>query len=216
VYAFQRGPQLLTAAGRWSNTEVNAAGRPRRYVLRAIGFFAVAVAGIVMGTVASAHHMDVLNGLAVGIVGISLGLAIAMLSRAYMTEVRIPARTRPLIAMSQAMGAGQAVSGEFKAGLREVTPGVPRTRWKHGRVKITPRSVVWVHLTGRARDLTGAQCTGSRQMDPTYTEMTLSLPSYYKGEDVRVMTLHAGGTDIELAAPARLLEIIRYSLGDTR
>ena len=195
---------------------MNAARRPRRYVLRATGFFAVAVAGIVMGTVASAHHMDVLNGLAVGIVGISLGLAIAMLSRAYMTEVRIPARTRPLIAMSQAMGAGQAVSGEFKAGLREVTLGVPRTRWKHGRVKITPRSVVWVPLTGRARDLTGAQCTGSRQIDPTYTEMTLSLPSYYKGEDVRVMTLHAGGTDIELAAPARLLEIIRYSLGDMR
>ena len=207
---------MLTAAGRWSHTEVNAARRPRRYVLRATGFFAVAVAGIVMGTVASAHHMDVLNGLAVGIVGISLGLAIAMLSRAYMTEVRIPARTRPLIAMSQAMGAGQAVSGEFKAGLREVTPGVARRRWKHGRVKITPRSVVWVPLTGRARDLTGAQCTGSRQIDPTYTEMTLSLPSYYKGEDVRVMTLHAGGTDIELAAPARLLEIIRYSLGDMR
>jgi hypothetical protein len=195
---------------------MNAARRPRRYVLRATGFFAVAVAGIVMGTVASAHHMDVLNGLAVGIVGVSLGLAIAMLSRAYMTEVRIPARTRPLIAMSQAMGAGQAVSGEFKAGLREVTPGVPRRRWKQGRVKITPRSVVWVPLTGRARDLAGAQCTGSRQIDPTYTEMTLSLPSYYKGEDVRVMTLHAGGTDIELAAPARLLEIIRYSLGDMR
>jgi hypothetical protein len=195
---------------------MNAPRRPWRYVLRATCFFAVAVAGIVMGTVASAHHMDVLNGLAVGIVGISLGLAIAMLSRAYMTEVRIPARTRPLIAMSQAMGAGQAVSGEFKAGLREVTPGVPRTRWKHGRVKITPRSVVWVPLMGRARDLTGAQCTGSRQIDPTYTEMTLSLPSYYKGEDVRVMTLHAGGTDIELAAPARLLEIIRYSLGDMR
>ena len=160
--------------------------------------------------------MDVLNGLAGGIVGIALGLAIAMLSRAYMTEVRIPARTRPLIAMSQAMSAGQAVSGEFKAGLREVTPRLPRTRWKHGRVKITSRSVAWVPLTGRARDLTGAQCTGSRQIDPTYTEMTLSLPSYYKGEDVRVMTLHAGGTDIELAAPARLLEIIRYSLGDMR
>ena len=30
------------------------------------------------------------------------------------------------------------------------------------------------------------------------------------------MTLHAGRTDIELAAPARLLEIIRYSLGDMR
>lgn len=194
---------------------MNAARRPRRYVLRATGFFAVAVAGIVMGTVASAHHMDGLNGLAVGIVGIALGFAIAMLSKAYMTQVRVPVRARPLIAMSQAMDAGQAVSGEFKAGLRDVTPGEPRTRWKHGRVKITPQSVIWVPLTGRARDLTGAQCTGGRQIDPTYTEMTLSLPSYYKGENVRVITLHAGGTDIELAAPARLLEIIRYSLART-
>ena len=194
---------------------MNAVERPRRYVLRATGFFAIAVAGIVMGTVASAHHMDVLNGLALLIVGIALGLAIAMLSKAYMTGVRIPVRTRPLIAMSQAMDAGQAVSGEFKAGLRDVTPGVPRTRWKQGRVKITPQSVIWVTLTGRARDLTGAQCTGGRQIDPTHTEMTLSLPAYYKGGNVRVITLHGGGTDIELAAPARLLEIIRYSLART-
>src|ERR1700692_2640436 len=84
-----------------------------------------------------------------------------------------------------------------------------------GRVKITPQSVAWVPLTGRARDFTGAQCTGGRQIDPTYTEMTLSLPSYYKGENVRVITLHTGGTDIELAAPAQLLEIIRYSLART-
>jgi len=195
--------------------EMNAARRPKRYVLRATGFFAVAVAGIVLGTVASAHHMDGLNGVAVGIVGITLGLAIGMLSKAYMTEVHIPMRTRPLIAMSQAMDAGQAVSGEFKAGLRDVTPGVPRTRWKHGRVKITPQSVIWVPLTGRARDLTGAQCTGGRRIDTTYTEMTLSLPSYYKGENVRVITLRADGTDIELAAPAQLLEIIRYSLART-
>ena len=166
-----------------------------------------------MGTVASAHHMNGLNGLAVGIVGIALGLAIAMLSRAYMTEVRIPMLTQPLIAMTQAMEAGLAVSGEFKAGLRDLA--LPRTRWKHGRVKITPQSVVWVPLTGRARDLTGAQCTSGRQIDPTYSEITLSLPSYYKGENVRVITLHAGETDIELAAPAQLLDIIRYSLART-
>jgi hypothetical protein len=194
---------------------MNAARRPRRYVLRAAGFFAVAVAGIVMGTVASARHMNSLNGLAVGIVGITLGLAIGMLAKAYMTGVRIPMLARPLTAMFQAMNAGQAVSGEFKAGLRDLAPGVPRTRWKHGRVKITPRSVTWVPLAGRARDLTGAQCAGGRQVDRTYTEMTLSLPSYYKGENVRVITLHAGGTDIELAAPAQLLEIIRYSLART-
>jgi hypothetical protein len=194
---------------------MNAARRPRRYVLRAAGFFAVAVAGIVMGTVASARHMNGLNGLAVGIVGITLGLAVGMLAKAYMTGVRIPMLARPLTAMSQAMNAGQAVSGEFKAGLRDLALGVPRTRWKHGRVKITPRSVTWVPLAGRARDLTGARCTGGRQVDRTYTEMTLSLPSYYKGENVCVITLHAGGTDIELAAPAQLLEIIRYSLART-
>jgi hypothetical protein len=67
-------------------------------------------------------------------VGITLGLAIGTLSKAYMTEVRIPVRTRPLIAMSQAMDAGQAVSGEFKAGLRDVTPGVPRARWNPARL----------------------------------------------------------------------------------
>ncbi len=70
-------------------------------------------------------------------------------------------------------------------------------------------------LTGRARDLTGAQCTGERQLDPGYTELTLSLPYYYRGENVRIVTLHAAGTDIELAAPAQLLEIIRYSLART-
>lgn len=168
-----------------------------------------------MGTVASAHHMNGLNGLAVGVVGIALGLAIAALSRAYVTGVRIPSLAWQLTAMSQAVDAGQAVSGEFKAGLRDLALGVPRTRWKHGRVKITPRSVVWVPLAGRARDLSGAQCTGGRQIDRGYTEMALSLPSYYKGENVRVITLHGGGTDIELAAPAQLLEIIRYSLART-
>ena len=194
---------------------MNAARRRKRPALRATGFFAVVVAGIVMGTVASAHHMDVLNGVAVGIVGITLGIGVGQLFKAYQTQVRLPVQTRPLIAMSQAMDAGQPVSGEFKAGLRDITPGVPRTYWKHGRVKITPQSVIWVPLTGRARDLTAAQCTGDRRIDTTYTEITLSLPSYYKGENVRVLTLHAGGTDIELAAPARLLEIIRYSLART-
>jgi hypothetical protein len=194
---------------------MNAARRRKRPALRATGFFAVLVAGIVMGTVASAHHMDVLNGVAVGIVGITLGIGVSQLIKAYQTQVRLPVQTGPLIAMSQAMDAGQPVSGEFKAGLRDVTPGVPRTFWKHGRVKITPQSVIWVPVTGRARDLTAAQCTGDRRIDTTYTEITLNLPSYYNGENVRVITLHAGGSDIELAAPARLLEIIRYSLART-
>lgn len=194
---------------------MNAARQTRRTVLRAIVFFAVLVAGIVLGSVASAHHMDALNGLAVGIVGITLGVAFGTLLKAYLAQVRIPVQTGPVIAMYEAMDAGQSVSGEFKAGLRDVTPGVPRTHWKHGRVKVTPESVTWVPLTGRARDLTGAQVTGGRRIDTTYTEITLNLPSYYQGENVRVITLHAGGTDIELAAPARLLEIIRYTLART-
>jgi hypothetical protein len=194
---------------------MNAARRRKRPALQVFGFFAISVAGIVMGTVANAHHMNALSELAAGIVGITLVIAVGPIVKAYQTQVRLPVQTGPLIAMSQAMDAGQLVSGEFKAGLRDVTPGVPRTRWKHGRVKLTPQSVVWVPLTGRARDLTGAQCTGDRRIDTTYTEMTLSLPSYYKGENVRVITLHAGGTDLELAAPARLLEIIRYSLART-
>jgi hypothetical protein len=194
---------------------MNAAPRPRRDVLRATGLFVVAVAGIVLGTVASAHHINSLNALAVAIVGLALGFALAMLGRAYMTGIRIPMLTQPLIAMTQAMEAGQAVSGEFKAGLRELAAGVPRTRWRRGRAKITPQSVAWVPVIGRARDLTGAQCTGRRQIDRTYTEMTLSLPSYYKGENVQVITLHAGETDIELAAPAQLRDIIRCTLART-
>jgi hypothetical protein len=194
---------------------MNAAPRPKRDVLRATGFFAVAVAGIVLGIVASAYHMNGLNGVAVGIVGIALGFAIAMLGSAYMTGIRIPKLTQPLVAMTQDMEAGLTVSGEFKAGLRELDEGVPRTRWRRGRAKITSQSVAWVSVTGRARDLTGAQCTGGRQIDRGYTEMTLSLPSYYKGENVQVITQHAGKTDIELAAPAQLLDIIRYSLART-
>jgi hypothetical protein len=107
---------------------MNAAPRPRRDVLRATGLFVVAVAGIVLGTVASAHHINSLNALAVAIVGLALGFALAMLGRAYMTGIRIPMLTQPLIAMTQAMEAGQAASGEFKAGLRELAAGVPRTR----------------------------------------------------------------------------------------
>ena len=123
---------------------MNAGRRPRRYVLRATGFFAVAVAGIVLGTVASAHHMNVLNGRGGGpSLGIMLGLAIGMLSKAYMTGVSTPVRTRPLIAMSQAMDAGQAVSGKFKAGLRDVTPqsAAHALETRPGE-RITPQSVV--------------------------------------------------------------------------
>lgn len=109
-----------------------------------------------MGTVASAHHMDGLNGLAAGIVGIALGLAVATLGTAYRTGVRIPRMARLLTAMSQAMDADQAVSGTFRAGLRDLAPGVPGRRWRHGRVKITPQSVAWAPLVGRTRDLTAA------------------------------------------------------------
>jgi hypothetical protein len=43
--------------------------------------------------------------------------------------------------------------------------------------------------------------------------MTLSLPDVYKDENVRVLTVHVNGADVELAAPASLLEIVRYAIG---
>ena len=194
---------------------MNAARRPKRYILRAIGCFAIAVAGIVLGTSASAHHVDILNGLAVGIVGVALGFTVAMLARAYKAKVPVPRQARRLIASSDAMDAGQAPSGKFKAFLRDPTQGVPSTRWTHGRVKITPQSMVWVPAIGRARDLTDAQCAGVRAIDRIYADMTLLTPSSWRGEDVRVMTLRSNGIDLELAAPAQLLEIIRYCLAKT-
>jgi len=167
----------------------------------------------VAGTVADAHNMSGLSHLAAVLVGLTLGLVIAMLSMAYRTGVRVPSLGRKLAAMVDAMEAGQAVSGRFQAALREILPGLPHPRWKRGQVVITPQSVLWVRrMTKRPRDLTGAQCTGERQPDPGYIDMTLTLPSFYKGENVHVITLHANGTDMELAAPARLLEILRYSL----
>jgi hypothetical protein len=41
------------------------------------------------------------------------------------------------------------------------------------------------------------------------------LPGYYKGENVGVISLQAHGTNVEVAAPAQLLEILRYSLTRT-
>jgi hypothetical protein len=45
--------------------------------------------------------------------------------------------------------------------------------------------------------------------------MTLTLPSCYKGEILGVITLHANGTGMEIAAPAQLREILRCSLART-
>lgn len=194
---------------------MNASPRPRRYVLRAIGCFAIAIAGIALGTAATAHRMNGLNGLAVGIVGVALGLTVAMLAPAYRAQVPVPRQVRRLTAMSEAMGAGQAHSGTFKAVLRDPTQGPPSTRWTHGRVKVTPQSLVWMPSIGRARDLTDAQCVGVRPIDWIYADMTLTLPASFKGGNVRVMTLRSDGTDLELAAPAQLLEIIGSCLART-
>jgi hypothetical protein len=110
---------------------VRALPQPLRYVLLAAGFFALAVAGTVLGTVASAHHVSGLSNLAAALVGIALALVIGMSRMA------------------------------------------------------------------------------------SYTEMTLELPGYYKGENVCVISLQAHGTNVEVAAPAQLLEILRYSLART-
>ena len=95
---------------------MNAARRRKRPALQVFGFFAISVVGIVMGTVANAHHMNALSELAAGIVGITLVIAVGPIVKAYQTQVRLPVQTGPLIAMSQAMDAGQAVSGKFKPG----------------------------------------------------------------------------------------------------
>lgn len=195
---------------------MSAPRRPRRYVFLAAGFLALAVAGTATGTAADAHHVHALSELAALLVGGALAVVIAMLGRAYAIGAREPSRARRLTAMLAAMDTGQAVSGTFQAGLRNLVPGVPLTRWKSGRVLITPQSVTWkCRMTRQVRDLTGAQCTSERRPDHTYTDLTLSLPGYYQGENVMVITLHASGTDVELAAPAQLLAIIRYSLART-
>jgi hypothetical protein len=152
-----------------------------------------------------------------------------MTARAYLIGVRIPPLGRQLTAMVQAMQDGQPVSGRFWAGLRDVVsqdqedeskdpyplPGQPPrlTRWMSGRVVITAESAIWVRsMTGRARDLTGAECTGERRLDPGYTEMTLTVPSSYRGERLRVITLRTNGADVELVTHVQVLEVLRFSL----
>jgi hypothetical protein len=211
--------------------------RPLRYVLLAAGFLVIVVAGTVMGTVASAHHVSGLSHLAAVLVGVALALVIAMLVRAYDIGVRIPSLGRQVTSMAEATGAEQPVSGRFWAGLRDLGPKPPGPdegsgpgsddafplpaqppripRWMTGRVVITPESVTWVRsMTGRARDLTGAECTGERLLDPA-VEMTLTLPRYYQGEILRAITLHANGTCVELVTQVQFLDILRYSLART-
>ncbi|MBO0830885.1 MAG: hypothetical protein J2P28_25370 [Actinobacteria bacterium] len=188
---------------------------PRRYILLATGFCVLAIAGIAMGVGAAAHHIGWLDHLAV-VVGLSLGLVIGMLAAAYNSGVRGPSYAQQMTDMVQTMQAGQAVSGRFAAGLRELVPSSsPLTNWKSGRVVITPQSVTWTRtMTGRPRDLAGAQVTGERRIDGL-TEMTLTLPNIYRGENVCVLQLRANGTDLEIAAPVKLLEVLRYSLART-
>jgi hypothetical protein len=208
-----------------------------RYVLLAAGFFVIAVAGIVLGTVAEAHQLSGFSHLAAIVVGLALGLMFGLLGRAYFIGVSVPSLAQQLTAMVQAMEAGQPVSGCFWAGLRDLVPKSPGrekgiwpgsdepfplpgqrprlTRWLSGQVVITPESVIWHRTPGRARDLTGAECTAERRPDPSYTEMTLTMPRLYQGEPLRVITLHANGTWVELVTQVQLLEILRYSLART-
>lgn len=199
----------------WSDIGMRPQLRPARSVLLAAGFFVLAVAGIVTGTAADAHHLSGLSSLAPVVTGLALGLAIALSVRAYILGIRVPSLARQVTEMDQAMTAGNAVSGQFWAGLRVLSagpreeagrrpgsdevlplPGQPPqlARWLSGHVEITPQTVVWVRqLTGRRRDLTGAHCTGERLPDRSYTEMTLTVPASYKGEILRVLRLKAGG-----------------------
>jgi hypothetical protein len=205
--------------------------------LLAAGSFVIAVASIVMGTVADAHHLSGVSHLAAIVAGLALGLMFGLLGMAYFIGVSVPSLARRLTEMVQAMEAGQPVSGSFWAGLRDLVPRSPGreegswpgsdepfplpgqrprlTRWLRGQVVITPESVMWHRTRGGARDLTGAQCTAERRPDPSYTEMTLTMPHLYQGEPLRVITLHANGTDVELVTQVQLLEILRYSLART-
>lgn len=167
--------------------------QPWRYFRSAAGFFVLAVAGIVTGTLADAHHISGLSHLAAIVTGLALGLAIGMTARGYINGVRVPALGRQLTEMVQRMEDEQPVRGRFWAGLRDLGPRAPDQedgnqpgsddpfplpaqppripRWMRGRVVITPESVIWVRrMTGRARDLTGAEWADERPLDPGYTE----------------------------------------------
>jgi hypothetical protein len=182
-------------------------------MLLAVTFFVVVVAATAVGTIADAHHIFGLSHLAALVAGASFWLLVGMLWTAYVAGVRGPSYARQVSKMVQAADAGQQVSGGFRAALRDVVPGAPLTRWKGGRVVITAGSVIWVRgVSNRATVLTGAECTGQRRLDRGYKDMTYNMPDLYKGEIIGVITLHANGADMELAAPAQLLEVLKYNL----
>jgi hypothetical protein len=187
-----------------------------RYVLLGVGSLALAIAGAVIGPAIDPHPNWSVSHLVAGLLGLAGAVSIAMFRMAYITGVRDPSMARKVSQMVQVMAAGQPLSGRFAAGLRDLAPGAPPARWQSGRVRITPCSVTWTRgARGRARDLTGAQCTGERHRDRDCADASLRLPDHYEGESIRVITLHANGSDVELAAPAQLLEILRYSVGRT-
>jgi hypothetical protein len=168
--------------------------------------------------------------------GCALALVIGMLVRAYAIGVSVPSPGRQLAAMTEATSAGKPVSGRFWAGLRDFGPVPPGPdgslpgsddpyplpaqqphipRWMSGRAVIAPGSVTWVRsTTGRSRDLTGAECTSERLLDPA-TEMTLNLPGNYRGEILKPITLLANGTYVELVTQVQFLEILRVSVART-
>jgi hypothetical protein len=96
-------------AGQWSDVGVRRIPQLLRYLLLAAGFFVLAVAGTLTGTVAQVHHLPGLSHLAAIVTGLALGIAISMTARAYMIGVRIPSLARQLTAMVQAMDAEQPV-----------------------------------------------------------------------------------------------------------
>jgi hypothetical protein len=82
---------------------------------------------------------------------------------------------------------------------------------------ITPQSVIWVRrMTGQARDLTEADCTAERRLDPAYRDMTLTVPDSYQGEALSVIQLDADGADVELVTQVQLIEVLRYRLATMR
>jgi hypothetical protein len=190
--------------------------QPWHYVLLAGVFFVVAVAAISVIGVLAEHHVGKLVELPAAVMAGALVGAAAMLRIAYVIGVRDPAMGRQLQSAAHAVAAGEEVPGSLAAALRKGPPDDRRPRWRQGRVRIAGQSVTWrCRGTGGERDLTGGEFTSERRVDLAYREMTLRLPDSWTGADVRVVTLQVNGEEMELAAPAQVLEIIRRALAGT-
>jgi len=187
--------------------------RPWHYLLLAGVFFVVVIAASSVGAILAAHHVGRLQELPIAVTGAGIAGILAMLRLAYVTGVRDPAIEKRTEAAARAAGTGQPVPARLPVALRAAPPEVRGPRWRHGRVRITPQRVTWKRLgAGRERDLTGGRFISERGADLTYTEMALRVPGSWPLLSITVVTLRKDGQDVELAAPASVIEILRHAL----